>query len=135
MISARSVREKLPTGGYVGLLIAWTVVAGLGIVLSLFVTNPLAIGPLGVTLWFLLLLSVLAAGFTLALYGIKTYLHVHDGAARNRFRYSWRQGWLLAGWGVGILAMGSLHQFSLRDAILLGLLLGIIEVYMRFRRS
>jgi hypothetical protein len=134
MVNVRSFRSKVPTAGYVSVLGIWTVVAGLGIVVSLFATNPLAIGPLGVTVWFLVLLSVIAGSATLALYGIKTYLHVHDGAPRNRFRYSWRQGWLVAGWAVGVTALASLHQFSLRDAILLGLLLSIIEVYMRFRR-
>ena len=134
MVNVRSFRSKVPTLGYVGLLAGWTGLAGFGLLVSLFMTNPLAIGPLGVTVWFLVLLTVLAGGATLGLYGLKTYLHVHEGAPRVRFRHSWRQGWLVAGWAVGVMALSSLHQFNLRDAILLGLLLSIIEVYMRFRR-
>jgi hypothetical protein len=123
----------VPALGYLGLLIVWSVVSLAALVLSLFATNPLALGPIGVTLWFVLLLSSLAAASTVILYIIKTFLHVHEGAVVRRLRYSWRQGLLIGGWCVGVLALASLHQFGLRDAILLGLLLGIIEVYVRFR--
>lgn len=122
----------VPTLGRLSLLVVWSLVAGVALIVSLFATNPLAIGPIGVTLWFILLLSGLSAILALALYGAKTFLHVHTTGA-SRLRYSWRQGMLGAWWVTGVLALSSLHQFNLRDAILLGLLLAIIEVYIRFR--
>jgi len=74
----------------------------------------------------------LASLVTLGLYAAKTYLRLHStGAAR--LRYSWRQGLLVAGWLAGLLALSSLNQLGLLDAILLGILLVIIEVYVRFR--
>ncbi len=123
----------MPTLGYLTILMIWGAGSTVLLVLSLLLTNPLAIGPVGVTIWFVLLLGCLSALVTLALYGVKTFLHVHDGAAVSRLRYSWRQGLLIGGWATGVLALGSLHQFNIRDAILLGLLLAIVEVYVRFR--
>jgi hypothetical protein len=120
--------------GRMSLLVLGAAVSGVLLIVSLFVTNPLAIGPLGVTVWFVLLLLSLGSGLTLGLYGIKTFLRLHDNGG-ERLRHSTRQGFLLAGWVTGILALSSLHQFNLRDAILLGLLLGIVELYVRFRWS
>ena len=100
---------------------------------SLLVTNPSSIGPLGVTLWFIALLTAAAGALTLGLYGTKTYLHLHSTGIQ-RLRYSWRQGLLFGGWLTIILAMSSLRQFNLRDALLLALILGVAELYMRLRR-
>jgi hypothetical protein len=118
--------------GWLVLLLVWTLVSSTLVVLGLLVTNPVMIGPAGVTVWFLLVLSGMAAGLTLLLYSVKTYLHVHT-AAGNRLRYSWRQGMLIAGWGTGMLALSSLRQLGFLDAILLALLLVIVEVYVRLR--
>jgi hypothetical protein len=118
--------------GRLSLLVVWSLVATAGVVLSLFLTNPLQLGPLGVTLWFVVLFWDLAALAALILYATKTFLHVH-AAAPSRLRYSWRQGLLAGGWITGLLALSSLHQLGLLDAILLALLLGIVEVYVRFR--
>lgn len=120
------------TLGYLGLLIVWSLLAGVVLVLSLLLTNPLTIGPVGVTVWFVVLLTGGAAAFSVLLYAIKSFLRIQLNNA-TRLRYSWRQGLLMSGWVTGVLALTSLHQFSLRDAILLGLLLGIVEVYVRFR--
>ena len=98
----------------------------------MFVTTPLQLGPLGVTLWFVILFWNVAAIVTLILYVSKSYLHVH-AAGPVRLRYSWRQGLLIGGWVTGLMALSSLHQLGLLDAILLALLLGIVEVYVRFR--
>jgi hypothetical protein len=113
-------------------LIVWSAVAAVGLVLSLFLTNPQAIGPAGVTAWFLVLYLGLAALAALGFYGLKTYLRLH---ATNvaRLRYSWRQGLLVSTWIVVLLALGSLRQLGVLDAILLGILLVIVEVYVRFR--
>lgn len=100
--------------------------------LSLVVTSPAKIGPVGVTLWFVLVLSVLVSGMTLALYGLKTYFRVHN-ARPPRLRYAWRQGLLIGGWATGLLALSSLGQLGWRDVILLGIATVIIELYVRFR--
>jgi hypothetical protein len=102
------------------------------LVLSLVFTNPIAIGPLGVTLWFVVLFLTLASMITLALYTMKTFLHLHTSGAA-RLRYSWRQGLLVGGWAAGLLSLSSLHQLGVLDVILLALLLVIVEVYVRFR--
>jgi hypothetical protein len=100
--------------------------------LSVTVTNPETIGPVGVTLWFVVLFTCLASIASLLLYTAKTFLHVH-AAAPNRFRYSWRQGLLIGGWITGLLALSTLRQLGALDAILLALLLLIVEGYVRFR--
>lgn len=118
--------------GWLSVLIIWSLVASVGLILSLALTNPLAIGPVGVTVWFVVLFLALSSIFTLALYTSKTFLRLHATGV-GRLRYSWRQGLLLGGWVSGVLALSSLHQLGLVDVILLALLLVIVEVYVRFR--
>jgi len=113
-------------------LIGWAAVGSVLILLSLFVTNPVKLGPIGVTLWFVVLLSVLFAVFSLGLYFVKIFLRLHETHS-TRLRYSMRQGLLLSFWVTSLLALSSLGQYSLKDAILLGLLLLIIELYVRLR--
>lgn len=118
--------------GWLAVLVLWLAVAALGLGLSFVLTNPLALGPLGVTLWFLALFGGLAAAICLVLYATKTFLRIHTNGI-VRLRYSWRQGMLISGWVTGLLALSSLHQLSSLDGILLALLLGIVEVYVRLR--
>ena len=118
--------------GWLTVLIIWSLLWVAGFIVSIIYTNPNSIGPLGVTIWFIGLFSGLASLVTLGLYAIKSYLRLHaTGAAR--LRYSGRQGMLLAGWIVGMMSLSSLRQLGLLDAILLGILLVIVEVYVRFR--
>ena len=118
--------------GWLSVLIVWAVVSSLGLILSLLYTNPSGLGPLGVTLWFVTVFLCLSAVFALGLYVAKSFMRVH---ATNlaRLRYAWRQGMLMGGWVTGVLALGSLRQLSVLDAILLALLLLIVEVYVRLR--
>jgi hypothetical protein len=126
-------REKFVTVvGWLSVIVAWTVVSATLLILGVTVTNPATIGPVGVTIWFLVLLGCLASIACLVLYTAKTFLHIH-AAAPNRLRYSWRQGLLLGGWVSGLLALSTLRQLGALDAILLALLLLIVEVYVRFR--
>lgn len=118
--------------GWLVVLAIWTVVSSVSVVAAFIFTNPVTIGPAGVTVWFLLLFSAICTCVTLALYSAKTYLHVH-GVRAARLRYSWRQGLLVGGWVAALMALRSLHQLTSLDAILLGLLMVIIEVYVRFR--
>lgn len=114
------------------MLIIGSLVAVCGLVLSVVFTNPMILGPLGVTVWFVVLFLGLSSVLTLGLYTAKTFLHLHLTSAA-RLSYSWRQGLLGGGWASGVLALSSLRQLGALDAILLALLLVIIEVYVRFR--
>lgn len=113
-------------------LIGWAGVGSVLILLSLFVTNPSKLGPFGVTLWFLVFLSVIFALLSLGLYFAKIFLRLHENHS-TRLRYSMRQGLLLSFWITALLALSSLGQYGPKDAILLGLLLLIIELYVRLR--
>ncbi len=123
----------MPTAGYLSLIGLWTALAGGGLVLSLIATNPAAIGPLGVTLWFLAVFTALSGAVSLILYAAKSYLHLH-ATGHQRLRYSVRQGLLVGGWATALLALASLQQFNLRDGLLLGLILVVIELYARLTR-
>ncbi len=118
--------------GWLTVLIVGSVLGIAAIVASLVMTNPLALGPLGVTLWFVVVYLVVTAVITLGLYAAKAYLRLHATGA-GRLRYSWRQGLLIGGWLISLLALSSLNQLGVLDAILLGILLVIVEVYVRFR--
>lgn len=67
--------STMPAVGYLSLIGLWTALAGGVLGLSLLATNPAAIGPLGVTLWFLALLTAFTGVMTLLLYSAKSYLH------------------------------------------------------------
>jgi hypothetical protein len=118
--------------GYLVVLIGWSVISLAALTLAVLLTNPLAIGPIGVTAWFVVLLLALAAAINLILYWVKTFMHVH-ATGIGRLRYCWRQGLLIGGWVTGLLALSSLHQLGLLDGILLALLFLIVEVYVRLR--
>jgi hypothetical protein len=125
-------RSGMTVLGWLSVLIIWSLVSVATLILSLVFTNPVAIGPVGVTLWFVILFASLASIVCLLLYTAKTFLHVHATAV-GRLRYSWRQGLLIGGWLSGIIALSSLRQLGVLDGILLGILLVIVEVYVRFR--
>ena len=118
--------------GWLGILIICGLVSAALLILSWVFTTPAAIGPVGVTAWFLVLFLGLASTWGLVLYTVKTFLHVHPSGL-SRLRYSWRQGLLVGGWLTGVLALSSLRQLGWLDAILLGTMLVIVEVYVRFR--
>ncbi len=126
MVSRVTVRAWLTV------LIFWSAAAAIGLVLSLTLTSPAALGPLGVTAWFVFAFVGLASMLTLGLYALKSYLRLHSTNV-GRLRYSWRQGLLMGAWVIGMLGLSSLRQLGVLDAILLGILLVIVEVYMRFR--
>ena len=113
-------------------LIGWAGAGSVLIILSLFVTNPAKLGPFGVTVWFIVFLTVIFAILSLALYFAKIFLRLHENHS-TRLRYSMRQGLLISFWLTALLALSSLGQYGPKDAILLGLLLLIIELYVRLR--
>ncbi len=120
------------TGRYLIALGIWTAVLGIGLTLSLVVTSPEALGPVGVTIWFIAVLGEATGLVTLLLFGIKTFLRRQSMSAK-RLSTSFRQGVLIGGWLTALLALASLRQLGVKDVVLLGLLLLIIEVYVRFR--
>ena len=114
-------------------LIALTTLgAALGVTATLFLTNPTAIGPLGVTIWFLGLLVAGGGLFTLILYYFKSFLHLHH-SDWHRFHFAWRQGLLLAMALAIFLALSSLRQLSRGDIVLVSILLLLVEFYFRTR--
>jgi hypothetical protein len=118
--------------GWITILIIGSAIGLVGLIASFIFTNPLMLGPAGVTVWFVGVFLLVSSLLTLGLYAAKNYLRLHStGAAR--LRYSWRQGLLLGGWLVGMASLSSLRQLGPLDAILLGILLVIVEVYVRFR--
>lgn len=123
----------MPTVGLISLITLWTALASGGLALSVLLTTPASIGPIGVTIWFVAFLTAVSGALTLALYGTKTYLHLH-GTAQHRLRYSGRQALLLGGWATAMIALSTLQQLNLRDALLLGLILLVVELYARLRQ-
>jgi hypothetical protein len=92
-------------------------------------TNPVGIGPLGVTAWFIAVLAGISC-----LVAAVAYLaegHFRDRVvARQQITNSWRRGLFVGGYLTTILALTSLKQFNVRDAILLALLLILAEFYV-----
>jgi hypothetical protein len=115
--------------GYIG---AVSVVGGVVTAVCLAamaVTTPLAIGPVGVTVWFLGVLVALSCWLSLAAYVLGRKLQPNVAGAAQ-IAHAARRGVLLGGFITFIVALSSLKQFSLRDALLLALLLILVEFYM-----
>jgi hypothetical protein len=117
---------------YLSLISLMTVIAGVVTLLAIFVTNPLKIGPLGVTFWFVALLIFMQGVFTFCLLGAKRRMFPTLGEHKI-VTSSWRQGLLIGGWVVMLLALSSLRQLGWRDVVLLTGLLGLLEFYFRAR--
>lgn len=107
-----------------------TVIAGAAVIVCVITTNPGKVGPLGVTLWFVALLVVLQGVVSLGLVEIKKRYFAILGEHKI-VTSSWRQGLLLGGGIVMLLALSSLRQLGWRDVALLSVLLGLIEFYFR----
>ena len=117
---------------YLRLVLFATLAAAAIVVATLFITNPQAIGPGGVTLWFVALLISLGGLLTLLLYWFKGLFRSHQTEQR-RLLVSLRQGILVALGMVVFLALSSLRQLSLGDIVLVALLLVLSEFYLRAR--
>ena len=114
-------------------MLAVTIISGGVVLVELVAFNPSSLGPVGVTIWFLALLTALQGAFTLGLYRMKQGLAEVSGPA-TRFMSSWRQGSLIAGVLVVMLALSSLRQLSGRDIGLLVVLALLVEFYGRTRK-
>lgn len=100
------------------------------VLLTLWTTTPAALKPAGVTFWFLIVLVALSSGLAVIIDVLKRLIGPKKPQGRA-FKPSLRQGILLGVWLTIMLALASLRQFSIRDALLIGLLFAIIEFYLR----
>lgn len=104
--------------------------------LSMIMTNPTALGPTGVTLWFLGFWVVLSS----CLAFVKYELVMRFGKETTKLgghktiMTSLRHGALFAGGLTIILALSSLQQLDPRDIGLILVFLGLVEFYVRTRR-
>lgn len=116
--------------GYVAKTSTISIIAGLVCLITLVSFSPSTIGPIGVTLWFLMLLAALSS-----LAALVSYL-VANTASKNQASNTtaWRRGFFIGGYLTILLALSSLQQLNFRDAILLALLLVLTEFYMVMRK-
>ncbi len=102
----------------------------LGLVaLAIASTNPLALGPIGVTAWFALLGLGLISAFSLVAYLVGLKLQPKQ-STRGATLAALRRGSFVGGYITVILAFSSLQQLNLRNSLLLLLLLVLTEFYL-----
>ena len=125
-----SRNEVAVARGYVAKTSTISILAGLVCLITLIAISPSTIGPIGVTLWFLMLLAALSSFAALV-----SYL-VAKTASKNQASKpaAWRRGFFIGGYITILLALSSLQQLNFRDAILLALLLVLAEFYMVMRK-
>lgn len=116
--------------GYVAKTSTISIVAGAVCLLALVATNPASIGPIGVTLWFLVLLAALSS-FAALICFLVANAFTQKQASKPA---AWRRGFFIGGYITVLLALSSLQQLNLRDGILLALLLVLAEFYMVMRK-
>lgn len=118
---------------YLSAMMAVTIIAGGAVLVQLVAYNPTSLGPAGVTLWFIAMFAALQGAITLGLFRLKRR-YGELLSPGKRFMSSWRQALLIAGVVVILLALSSLRQLSLRDAVLLSVLALLVEFYGRTRK-
>jgi hypothetical protein len=118
--------------GYIGTAVVGGSAATALCVLVVIATTPLAIGPTGVTLWFLSLIIALSCWVSLISFGLEKRL---SEKVKNKelVRNAWRRGLFAGGYITVLLALSSLKQLNVRDAVLFSLLILLIEFYMVMR--
>lgn len=119
--------------GHLSLMLFFGSMAAAVALLAVMFTSPESIGPIGVTVWFLVLLVSLAslvAGGLLYLKKRSTRIQNTDEKLTEN---SWRQGWLIGGSLIAMLALSSLGQLSLRDVGIIAGLSVLLEVFLRTR--
>ena len=109
---------------YLGLKVGATILS-LGLVASMFVTNPSEVGPYGITLWFTGLLLVATV------FGGSLHYRLRGRHREGGWFDSFRLGFLGSTWAVGLLALASLRQLTLRDIILVAVLVVVVNFFMK----
>jgi len=122
---------KKVTSGLPLLMVGFVTLGAPDLAILAFLT-PKQLGGIGVTSWFVLTFLWMCCLFGLVLYVCKTFLKV-SGTKKDRLRYSRRQGMLIASWVVTLGALMSLRQLSVQDVVITGLLIILIELYVRLR--
>lgn len=107
-----------------------TIAAGVGLLVSMFLTTPDQLGPFGITLWFTGLLVSLGGVATLFINSFGRWLH-RSLTPQQRFSLALRHGVLFSTWITALLALHSLRQLSLKDIVLVSVLVLLIEFYLR----
>jgi hypothetical protein len=117
------------TKSYIGITTLISAAAVALCVLMMLATTPLGIGPFGVTAWFVSLLVGLSGWLGLAAYwaGRRWQPKLSSG---KQVAVAMRRGIFGGGYLTILLALASLKQLELRDALLLLLLLGLLEFYL-----
>lgn len=103
------------------------------VLLALWFTTPASLKPIGVTIWFVLLLVGFSSGLAILLDTLKRLIGRKKPQGRA-FQPSLRQGIIFGTWLTIIVASSSLRQLSLRDILLTGLIAIIIELYLRLTK-
>ena len=96
-------------------------------------TSPARLGPVGVTAWFVFSWLGYGSAIALTLQLAKRWLKPTTDSATKRLISSVRQGYLLTGWVVVMLALSSLSQLNPKDIILSFLIVILIEGYFNLR--
>lgn len=105
-----------------------TVLIGIVLLISVFISNPDQLGPFGITLWFVALWLFFSGVFGLVRLGIGNILGFKQKKAR---KISFRQGALISVWLTSLLAFKSLGQLGVKDIVLVTLLVVLVEFYVR----
>ena len=99
------------------------------VLLAATVTTPLALGPVGVTGWFILLGSGLSAAVALAAYTLGQKFQPKQ-TSRKAVTVAIRRGSFIGGYITVNLSLSSLQQLNMRNILLLFLLLVLTEFYL-----
>jgi 4-amino-4-deoxy-L-arabinose transferase-like glycosyltransferase len=127
--------KSMSTAKLLSLIILIFGISAFMLLASIASTNPANLGPGGVTLWFLVLLVASSSGLALLLYLFKRQRPERTSLSRRqRLGVCIRQGLLLGGYITVILALSSLRQLDLRDALLLVILMILIEFYFKGKK-
>lgn len=102
--------------------------------ISLFATNPTKLGPGGVTFWFIDVLIMSVAFFTLLFYWSQHKRSRYKESKRRCLSVSFRSGLVLGIASTVLLALSSLRSLSWRDFILFIVLISVVELYFRTRK-
>lgn len=115
--------------GYVGLVGVSALAASVVALFAMAAFSPEALGPFGVTVWFLAVFVALSGWSALAAYRIERRLAPDHRSDKLLIWNSWRRGVMAGGFISVLLALSSLQQLNARDAILLALLILLVEFY------
>lgn len=111
-----------------------TILAGSLAILSLFISSPRDIGPVGVTIWFFTTFVFLGGLIGLGTYQYSRRKVDNKSNLGTVFKNSIRSGYVFAGLMIILLALQSLRMLSLGDMILFVLIVLVMELYFRTKK-